>query len=231
MVAASAAELPTPEPEAPPAAFVARHPLSFGIGATSLHSFSPAGTRAGPALDLRHESQLAPRLQLGVTFTLGLTTFSNTVALGEWAIDHGAWTTRAFGSVNDWVARPVDPALQPFKIMGAFFAYFGLVVSYAIVPVVFVVSPFAAIGHVSLAPTVSFHSSERSPNVYAEAGVGFLLYGHPAGEGPQAGLGPVVGVGTQLGHHTLGLRVLISPPGLNDGGGDTLIEPALVFGF
>lgn len=203
-------------PDTPPL----RHTNSaFGLGLTHLAvaSSDPGGHTGGLLLDYRGEVPITASLQLNLMLSAGITRPQNTLAMLQWGVRHGEWTTHAFVDVTEWAGRGIEET-RVFRYMGAFSAYTFLVLSYAVVPVVWALSPFAAVGHVLAGPTVSWHSDAVAPNGFVELGVGGALYGHPMAHVPQAGMGPMAGVGMQAGKQTVGLRVLVSPPGLHSDG-------------
>jgi hypothetical protein len=229
-VAALAAEAPEDEAPLPP-----RHTNpGFGLGIASLGVGDPVGHRYGLLLDLRKEEALAPRLQFNAVLSAGVTRPQNTAVVAQWGLRAGGTVTRGFGSVSDWVAAGRGTDTHGLRTTGAMVAYFGLGVSYVVVPVALVVSPLASVGHVVGGATVSWHTDSASPNAYVEGGFGGLLFGHPVSGAPAVGCGPLVGAGTQLGRQTVGVRLLVSPPGLNvagDGRTDTVWSGAVALGL
>jgi hypothetical protein len=235
-LALAADDLPGPVEPSFPSDEAARTVNSgFGFGLAGLTATDAASAqRLGLHLELRREEALGRRFQFNLGAGAGLTTPENTVATVEWGTEAGRTITSAFGDVSEWVRRGRGTASEPFRSMGAFFAYTGLGISYVAVPVVWAASPFAAIGHSTVGATLSVHSAPTGPNAFVELGFGGALYGDPLGGGPGVGCGPLVGVGTQFGKESVGLRLLVSPPGLHTEGGsvsDTLLLGSLALGL
>jgi hypothetical protein len=115
---------------------VARYTNSgIGLGVAHLGAMGPAGSahRLGLHLEARNELAISDFAQVNLTFALGLTRPQNTLAVARWGLAAGAWTTQGFVDVTRWAS--VDDDWRLLRWMGAFFAYFGLGISYIAVPV------------------------------------------------------------------------------------------------
>lgn len=224
--AALANDVPEDEPEP-----VRDVNTGFGLGVAWLGTNPGSNNRLGLHVDFRSEAPLSRAFQFNFLLAAGLTTPENTVAMFQWGTGAGRSITHAFGDVHDWARRGRDHDLGGLREAGALFAYMGLGFSYLVVPVVWVLSPFASIGHALLGPTISWHTSARAPDAYVEAGVGGLLYGDLAEGGPGLGFGPMIGAGGHVGKQTVGVRLLVSPPALHAELGpstDTIVSGAFV---
>ncbi len=177
------------------------------MGATS----SPYVSRSGFALAVRSETGLNRLMQLNFGFNTTVMYPERTLAVAKFGIAAGAWTTRGFVNVTEWVGDSSKPPPPPFKELGAIFAYMGLTMSYVAVPMAFAISPLASLGETTFGPTLSIHSAKEAPNLWFEAGAGVSLFAHPMGT-VGLGYGPLLGVGAQLGKLSVGTRWLISPP-------------------
>ena len=177
--------------EAPPEGEVPEDAHSgFGLGVAWLGAPAPASSqRVGLHLDLRSESRIAGLVRFHLVLGAGVTSPQNTVAMFGWGTGAGRSITGAFGSVHDWAARGSD-AEAALRQTAALMAYLGLGISYLAVPVVWILSPVASVGHLVLGPTVSVRTSRGTPDAYVEAGVG-----------------------AHVGGQAVGLRLLVSPPG------------------
>jgi hypothetical protein len=226
------AEDPPGSPAPPPL----RHANpGFGLGLAQLGALgSPPRQRLGLQLDVRSGTPLADAVQFNFTFSLGVTRPENTVAMAVWGYHAGEAITAGYGDVADWVrGHPGGKEFKGLRVAGAFFAWSGLTMAYIVVPTAWILSPFAAVGHMSLGPTLSLHSGPAIPNGYFEAGFGGMVYGDPIDDAPGAAIGPMIGAGAQVGEQSVSVRLLASPPGLHASRDDsyTVVSGALVVGF
>ena len=205
-------------------------PRMLGVG---LHDFSGRDVEVpavGLALEFRNSWKLGSVARINLVTGMDATAWDRTVAVANWGIGAGRWTTQAYRDVYDWSLRPPEKELKQF---GSIFAYFGLIFGYMAVPVALVLSPFAAISDMVLGPTVSFHLGDPEMGGYAEVGPGLMAYVHPSEQSFEGAYGALLGVGVEAKEIAVGARLLYSPPGSHSGNGSDASAPvassALVF--
>jgi hypothetical protein len=170
----------------------------------------------GLALELRSGVELSRALQTNFRFGWGLTEFHRTGELIDAANSQARWTNRAFVSVSRWAKKDgKDDHTDGLRKMGAFFAYFGLLFSYAVVGGMYIISPLAPTTFLNFDITLSYHPLDPDFGPYVEGGVGFLSFIHPSLGGYYGGLGPTFGAGYRAGSVQLGAHLTWSPPGVH----------------
>jgi hypothetical protein len=206
---------------------------SFGFGFAHLGGTdAESAQRTGLHIELQSRATITRHVQFNLAFGTGLTRFDRTIAAIEWGTGVGGSITTAFGDVYDWSNRG-PRELRELRYMGAFFAYFGLGISYIAVPVTYVLSPLASMGHAFAGPSLSWHSAQNV-DVYIEGGVGGMYYGDPTNGGPAIGYGPLLGFGTHLAGKSVGVRAIILPPGAqlgSEGASGTVLTTSVFVGL
>ncbi|MEZ4239150.1 MAG: hypothetical protein R3F59_23955 [Myxococcota bacterium] len=185
----------------------------FGVGAVVLGERGGLD-RVGVQLELRREQAVSRRVQFNAVLAAGVTRPERVAAVASWGWRAGGVVTHSIGDVSRWVDAGEGTGTEGLRTMASLPAYFGLGVSYLIVPAAAVVSPLASIGQGVCGGTFSWHTDVVAPNGFVEAGLGGAVFGHPLG-GTMVGYGPLVGAGAQVGRQSVAVRVLVSPRGTN----------------
>ena len=203
----------------------------IGVGLAHMGATGPYVSRTGVALLARAESPIHRYVQLNFGLRTSVMYPERTAVMFNAGTAVGVWATRGFVSVHEWTGSTNTPT--PVMEMGALFGYFGLTMTYMVVPILWVLSPLASLGETTFGPSLSVHSSKDAPNVFVEAGFGASMFAHPANSFGIA-YGPTFATGAQLGKFTLATRWLVSPNGMNvdtsDHGG-TYLSGAIVVGL
>lgn len=204
-----------PAPEAPPAARPPPPSFRPSFGGASIVFTGAGGRRVeqdGVALQLRLSNPISARFDANVSVTWGLTDWERAKEWIDAGNSSGSWTTGKIESVANWVGEGGDS--QGLRFLGAIFAEFLLVATYAAVPFCYVGSVGGATSHLQLDVTGTAHLTRGFVDVWAEGGVGmaglpvqFMAWNYA--------VGPVVGVGVDAGPLRVGARALWSPGGLN----------------
>ncbi|HEU4384416.1 MAG TPA: hypothetical protein VFR85_13090 [Anaeromyxobacteraceae bacterium] len=184
---------------------------------------------SGLALELHVDARLAPWFGLGATLTWGLTDWDRARAWIDQGNRAAQWTTKAFADVEAW-ARGGTKEQQALRYMGAIFADFFLVLSYAAVPACYAGSLGGATSHLQLDVTGTFHLAEGSIDAWGELGVGATALPLRFEDWRHA-FGPLAGVGMRIGWLRIGARALWSPPSFNSAGVATVVTGAFTVGF
>ncbi|HSN13768.1 MAG TPA: hypothetical protein VLT61_03995 [Anaeromyxobacteraceae bacterium] len=204
-----------PEPEAPPAARPPAPSFRPAFGGASIVFTDVGGRRIeqdGVALQLRLTNPISARFDANVSITWGLTDWERAKEWIDAGNSSGAWTTEKIESVANWVGEGGDS--QGLRFLGAIFAEFFLVATYAAVPFCYVGSVGGATSHLQLDVTGTAHLTRGFVDLWAEGGVG--MAGLPAQfMAWNYAVGPVIGVGVDAGPLRVGARALWSPGGLN----------------
>ena len=218
-------EAPEPPPPAPaPAAAPAPAPRwrsSVGGGVAHFAADGPGEAQDsldnwGVAVYARTGLRIAPSTRLRLGASAAFTEFDRTAEMWDTGSALGRWTTDAYGGVYDWIGRGVDDKTWPLRVGLGVPAFTFLTMPYVLAGAFYLFGPLASGTFATVDATVSRSLGPDELGLYAEAGLGLLVFSHPRSPTPRAGMGPIVGLGVDVGPWTLGARTQWSPPALHD---------------
>lgn len=206
-----------PAPSAPPPVEVPRASsfrpsfhLLPGLGVTTF-AVSDAWAGWGAVLEGVGEFQFNPYVGLRLRAAWGLTEWDRAMVMINHGLAAGSWTAGAYSTVGNWLATDTKYAL--LKFLPALFAFVFLSVGFVYAGLVLVLSPLAATSYVQVGLAASGHLPlDNGVDLYAEAGLGSMLYWHPRTQFVRMAFGPTLGVGVTVRRVSVGVHGLWSPP-------------------
>jgi hypothetical protein len=190
--------------------------FSFGGGYAFFGQRTDHGqvNAGGVALTGRFDTELAPRTDLSLSLTWGLTDWDRAREYIDAGNRSAGWTTDSLAKVEAWVSN-APKEQKAARLLGAVFADLFLVFTYAAAPVCYASSAGGATSHLQLDATVSYRFTEGKSFPFLEGGFGAAALPYRIVDWRGA-FGPVAGIGMQLaGVVRIGVRALWSPPGMN----------------
>jgi hypothetical protein len=181
LLAAAAPAAAQPVQEDAPGRAPGATSLRLGIGWTGYGFTRDTGARAvqqGVALQARFRHMRTRTFGVDFNLTWGLTDWDRAKVWIDRGNEAGQWTTERIKAVGDWAMEVEDE--QGLRLMGAFFADFFLVMTYAAVPACYVASVGGATSHLQADATATVHAGEGRVDVWGEAG-GVGLRPRPGG--------------------------------------------------
>ena len=232
---------PAPAPVAPPPARpappVVQAPkeerktiTELGFGATYLGAIQSSQTHseAGVVFHVAPRFPIGDHYGLGLRFAYGMTGWDRTEDVARSGYKVGRWTTHAYRDVWDWAGEGEDNT-RGLRVIGAFFAFIGLVFPYVVAGMFYLAAPFAASSYGEVDATFHWEpADDPKQGPYLKGGVALAAYVHPDTGRLYGGLGPNLGFGYRVGNVSLGVVGTFLPNGFH---GSARAEHVLIGSF
>lgn len=205
------APAPAPPTEAPSAStYRTSFHLVPAIG-VAVFSVSDAWTGFGALLEGTGEFRFNPWVGLKLRASWALTEWDRTLLAIQHGVAAGSWTAGAFSTVGQWLVS--DKAWFLLKLFPALFAFTFLTFGFMYAGLVFLLSPFAATSYIQLGVAASGHLPlDNGVDLFAEAGLGAMMYWHPRTQFIRMAFGPTLGVGLTVRRISVAVHGMWSPP-------------------